>query len=172
MNNKCPLCPLASSLSLRSCRASLPSLSRQQSARKLKTQLRTHRSAWSDEPGAAKDVKKKNVDYFWKQLRDMCYRKVKGNGADISIREIFRHFDSDKDGDGEHGIDKQEFVDAVKRMMLGTSSRGIISTEEAVALFERIDTDKSGTIDYRETAACLSLPGWDNSRLKSPHLGL
>ena len=36
---------------------------------------------------------------------------------------------------------------------------GIITTEAAEALFNRIDTDKSGTIDYRETAACLSLPG-------------
>lgn len=49
--------------------------------------------------------------------------------------------------------------------MLGTAERGIISTAEAIALFDRIDADKSGTIDYRETASTLSMPGWDNKVL-------
>ena len=49
--------------------------------------------------------------------------------------------------------------------MLGTAERGIISTDEAIALFDRIDADKSGTIDYRETASTLSMPGWDNKVL-------
>lgn len=48
---------------------------------------------------------------------------------------------------------------------LGTAERGIISTAEAIALFDRIDADKSGTIDYRETASTLSMPGWDNKVL-------
>jgi len=47
--------------------------------------------------------------------------------------------------------EQDEFVLAVKRLMLGTAERGLIATEEACALFDRIDADKSGTIDYRET---------------------
>ena len=133
-------------------------------------------SAATAEPGAPKGVYKRNIDFLMKQLRDVCYAKVRGNGADISVREVFRHFDSDKevgeDDAGEHGIDKKEFVQAVKRLMLGSAPRGIITTAEAVALFDRIDADKSGNIDYRETAAVLSVPGWDNTKLLSPHLGL
>ena len=60
---------------------------------------------------------KRNIDFLMKQLRDVCYAKVRGNGADISVREVFRHFDSDKevgeDDAGEHGIDKKEFVQAM-----------------------------------------------------------
>ena len=54
---------------------------------------------------------------------------------------------------------------AVRRLMLGSAARGIITEAEACALFARIDADQSGTIDYRETAATLSLPGWDNKVL-------
>ena len=36
---------------------------------------------------------------------------------------------------------------------LGTAERGIISTAEAIALFDRIDADKSGTIDFYESRA-------------------
>ena len=39
------------------------------------------------------------------QLRVVCYRKVRGHGNDISVREIFRHFDSEKHGESP-GIDK------------------------------------------------------------------
>ena len=116
-----------------------------------------------DEPGHP-GVKRIYLDFLFKQLRTVCYRKVRGNGNDVSIREIFRHFDSEKHGEAP-GIDKDEFVLAVRRLMLGSAARGIITEDEAVALFARIDADHSGTIDYRETAASLSLPGWDNKVL-------
>lgn len=116
-----------------------------------------------EEPGHP-GVSKPHLDFLFKQLRQICYRKVRGNGNDVSIREIFRHFDSEKHGDAP-GVDRDEFVLAVKRLMLGTAERGIISTDEAIALFDRIDADKSGTIDYRETASTLSMPGWDNKVL-------
>jgi len=87
-------------------------------------------------------------------------RKVKGNGSDVSVREIFRHFDNNKNGSSP-GIDMDEFSDAVKRLMLGSHEGGIISEEEARLLFNRIDSDGSGSIDYREIASTLSLPGWD-----------
>lgn len=41
-------------------------------------------------------VSKPHLDFLFKQLRQICYRKVRGNGNDVSIREIFRHFDSEK----------------------------------------------------------------------------
>jgi len=116
-----------------------------------------------EEPGFP-GVKRVYLDFLFKQLRQICYRKVRGNGNDVSIREIFRHFDSEKHGDAP-GVDQEEFVQAVQRLMLGSAENGIISTEEAAALFARIDADHSGTIDYRETAATLSLPGWDNKVL-------
>ena len=117
-----------------------------------------------DEPGAAPGVKRARIDFYFKQLRQICYRKVRGNGNDVSIREIFRHFDTEKHGESP-GIDQDEFVLAVKRLMLGSADHGIITTDEAIALFARIDADGSGTIDYRETADTLSLPGWDNKLL-------
>ena len=58
-----------------------------------------------------------------------------------------------------HCNEQDEFVLAVKRLMLGTAERGLIATEEACALFDRIDADKSGTIDYRETGLCLVVCG-------------
>jgi len=117
-------------------------------------------SVTDEEPGHP-GVSKTYLDFLFKQLRQICYRKVRGNGNDVSIREIFRHFDSEKHGDAP-GVDREEFITAVQRLMLGSPERGIINHDEAVALFDRIDADKSGTIDYRETAATLSLPGWDN----------
>ena len=58
-------------------------------------------SVWSskvaeeEEPGHP-GVSKAHLDFLFKQLRQICYRKVRGNGNDVSIREIFRHFDSEK----------------------------------------------------------------------------
>lgn len=52
------------------------------------------------------DVPKQRIDFLLRQLRLLCYRKVKGHGSDVSVREIFRHFDSNKDEDEDGaGID-------------------------------------------------------------------
>jgi len=123
-----------------------------------------HHDMSDDEPGAAPGVKKHRIDFYFQQLRTVCYRKVRGNGNDVSIREIFRHFDSEKHGDVP-GIDRDEFVTAVKRLMLGSAQHGMITTDEAIALFNRIDSDGSGSIDYREASDTLSLPGWDNHKV-------
>ena len=71
------------------------------------------------------------------------FRTVLSSHADRDLNCFFRadFFCNEQD----------EFVLEVKRLMLGTAKRGLIATEEACALFDRIDADKSGTIDYRET---------------------
>jgi len=108
-------------------------------------------------------VPKQRADFLLRQLRLLCYRKVKGNGSDVSVREIFRHFDSNKDEDEEGaGIDVDEFSSALKKLMLGTPEDGLVSEEEAACMFKIIDTNNGGTIDYREVAQLLSQPGWDH----------
>ena len=56
-----------------------------------------------EEPGHP-GVSKPHLDFLFKQLRQICYRKVRGNGNDVSIREIFRHFDSEKVCARERGV--------------------------------------------------------------------
>ena len=53
------------------------------------------------------DIPQHRIDFLLRQLRLLCYRKVKGNGSDVSVREVFRHFDANKDEDdeGNAGID-------------------------------------------------------------------
>jgi hypothetical protein len=112
---------------------------------------------------AAKEVPPLRVDFLLRQLRLLCYRKVKGNGSDVSVREIFRHFDSNKDEDEDGaGIDVDEFTSALRKLMLGTPEDGLVSSEEAACMFRKIDTNNGGTIDYREVAQLLSQPGWDH----------
>jgi len=112
------------------------------------------------EPGGD-GVKKERVDFLLRQLRQICYRKVRGHGNDVSVREIFRHFDSVKDSAGEAGIDEAEFVQAVQRLMLGNARDGMITKQEAHCLFRRLDENDDHKIDYREIASNLSAPGWD-----------
>ena len=108
-------------------------------------------------------VPRQRVDFLLRQLRLLCYRKVKGNGSDVSVREIFRHFDSNKDEDEDGaGIDVDEFTSALQKLMLGTPEDGLVSVEEAACMFRKIDTNNGGTIDYREVAQLLSQPGWDS----------
>ena len=107
-------------------------------------------------------VPQQRVDFLLRQLRLLCYRKVKGNGSDVSVREIFRHFDSNKDEDEDGaGIDAGEFYDMLQKLMLGTPEDGLVTEEEAHLMFKQIDTNNGGTIDYREVAQLLSQPGWD-----------
>lgn len=108
-------------------------------------------------------VPTQRVDFLLRQLRLLCYRKVKGNGSDVSVREIFRHFDSNKDEDEEGaGIDVDEFSSALQKLMLGTPEDGLVTLDEAACMFKKIDTNNGGTIDYREVAQLLSQPGWDH----------
>jgi Ca2+-binding EF-hand superfamily protein len=112
---------------------------------------------------AGSSVPTLRVDFLLRQLRLLCYRKVKGNGSDVSVREIFRHFDSNKDEDEDGaGIDVGEFTSALQKLMLGTPEDGLVSPEEAACMFRKIDTNNGGTIDYREVAQLLSQPGWDH----------
>jgi len=112
---------------------------------------------------AAEEVPRLRVDFLLRQLRLLCYRKVKGNGSDVSVREVFRHFDSNKDEDEDGaGIDVDEFTNALRKLMLGTPEDGLVSPEEAACMFRKIDTNNGGTIDYREVAQLLSQPGWDH----------
>ena len=106
---------------------------------------------------------RRRIDFLLRQLRLLCYRKVQGNGSDVSVREIFRHFDSNKDEDEDgSGIDVEEFTSALQKLMLGTAEDGLVSPEEAACMFKVIDTDNGGTICYREVAQLLSQPGWDD----------
>ena len=112
---------------------------------------------------AGGSVPTQRVDFLLRQLRLLCYRKVKGNGSDVSVREIFRHFDSNKDEDEDGvGIDVDEFTSALQKLMLGTPEDGLVTPEEAACMFRKIDTNNGGTIDYREVAQLLSQPGWDH----------
>jgi hypothetical protein len=113
--------------------------------------------------GSQKGVPKARVDVLLRQLRLLCYRKVKGNGSDVSVREVFRHFDSNKDEDEDGaGIDAHEFYSALTKLMLGTAEDGLVTEEEAEMMFKQIDVNAGGTIDYREVAQMLSQPGWDS----------
>jgi hypothetical protein len=113
--------------------------------------------------GSQKGVPQKRVDFLLRQLRLLCYRKVKGNGSDVSVREVFRHFDSNKDEDEDGaGIDSHEFYSALNKLMLGTPEDGLVTEEEAEMMFKQIDVNGGGTIDYREVAQMLSQPGWDS----------
>ena len=82
--------------------------------------------------GSHKGVSQQRVDFLLRQLRLLCYRKVKGNGSDVSVREVFRHFDSNKDEDEDGaGIDSHEFYSALNKLMLGTPEDGLVIEEEA-----------------------------------------
>jgi hypothetical protein len=73
--------------------------------------------------------------------------------AKISVKATFEEFDENGDGD----ISKSEFIEALRKLRIND-----LSTMQIDALWNSLDADHSGSIDYREFVSKLERYGVKN----------
>jgi len=104
-------------------------------------------------PAVSPHVPTKDVDALEMILYNATYRRKGGSNhaQERLLNDTFKIFDAD----GSNSIDKLEFLKAMERFGLpvrgkGRPGIGGLTEDVVLALFDRYDTDQSGTLSFRE----------------------
>jgi len=87
-------------------------------------------------------VKRERIDYFIKLIRQKLMTMSPNGQEEFTLRNIFRNFDSNQDG-----------VLTIRELEGLSSKLGVaMNPNEMQAVFDRIDSNKNGMLEFEEFA--------------------